>query len=574
MRAPGVVMHFGPLTKEFRARIQGTVGPNAVYYDASDLRKMSLFAGLRDLRRVEAERTFIAIESAAARPLIGPLSLAAAFIRARSIQVIWPDLRVEALSRVKAIGSVFRLLSETVRGRRALARYKTRMAELEQTSSPRALPPARGHRILYLDTNISLGAPIGGSFGHTAGVIGGFIDHGFSVDYASIKPVPTNRPGVHWLKLEPRTLLAAPAELNYYPYSELIERKIAVIHHAAPWSFIYQRFSLHNCLGPLLGRRLNVPVVVEFNGSEAWAAEHWGARLALHEEAMTAERTVLGAADLIVTVSDPLGEDVRRRGVPEQRILVYPNCVDPHDFDPQRFEQTELQAVRAKYGIPQDAFLVGFIGTFGQWHGVDFLAECIRTLVDEDREWLDRHRVRFMLVGDGVNMPTVRQVVERQPVWPYVTLTGLVQQAEAPRYLACANLLVSPHIPNPDGSEFFGSPTKLFEYMAMERPILASALGQIADVIGGRGATKLGPLPGGAGRPCGVTFEPGNQEAFKHKLRRLVEDRSLAAEYARAARAEVLARYTWKRHVRAITERMAELNLLERVRDRAKSLRD
>jgi len=146
----------------------------------------------------------------------------------------------------------------------------------------------------------------------------------------------------------------------------------------------------------------------------------------------------------------------------------------------------------------------------------------------------------------------------------YVTLTGLVAQSEAAKYLACSDLLISPHVPNADGSEFFGSPTKLFEYMAMGKPIIASALGQIADVVSGKGATRLGTMPPGAGDMCGFLFEPGNAPEFKKMLHQVVDDLPAAARTAHAARIETMNRYTWRRHVDAITDRMMANGLLTR----------
>ncbi len=429
---------------------------------------------------------------------------------------------------------------------------------------PRSVPPSTGSRVLYLDANISLGTAVGGSIGHTAGVIEGFLDHSFQVDYASLKPMPTQRQGARSLRFLPATLLAIPPELNFYTHAEMIDNEIFPLHRAKPWSFIYQRFSLHNFTGPVLGRKLNIPVVLEFNGSEAWAAENWGTRLALHDAAVAAEAIALDSADLIVTVSDELGYDLKRRGIPDDRIVVYPNCVDPEVFNPRRFAAAELGALRDSLGIPRDMFVIGFIGTFGQWHGVEFLAECIRDLVRDNIDWVERKRIHFLLVGDGLKMPVVRRFVDPPQTSRYVTLTGLVAQSEAARYLACADLLVSPHVPNAGGSNFFGSPTKLFEYMAMEKPVVASALGQIEDVIAGRGATKLGSMPPGAGDMCGFLFEPGNAQEFKRVLRQVVDDMPEAANRAKAARVEVLNRYTWRRHVDAILERMSENGLLAR----------
>lgn len=538
------------------------------YYDAANLRKLSPVAALRQLRSLRAEKLVIALESEVSTALIAPLSIAASLTRVGSLAVVWPDLRVEALGRLGGLQNLVQLGVDTLSSRRALARRLREGEAMRRLPMPRQVPPSRGARILYLDANISLGAAVGGSVGHTAGVIGGFLDNAFEVDYASLKSLPTDRAGARWLKLQPDGLLAMPAELNFYPYAEAIEKKIVPLHSSNPWSFIYQRFSLHDFTGPYLGRRLNVPVVVEFNGSEAWASANWGTRLRLHGAAEKAESVALEAADLIVTVSDELGDELKRRGIPDSRILVYPNCVDPAAFDSTRFSADDLAELKRHHGIPKDALVAGFIGTFGQWHGIEFLAECISDLARNDAAWLERSKLHFMLVGDGLKMPEVRRLVGPPEVARFVTLTGLVAQPEAPRYLACADLLLSPHVPNADGSGFFGSPTKLFEYMAMEKPIVASALGQIEDVIAGRGATRLGALPPGAGAPCGFLYEPGNAQAFKDMLRRVVDDMPAAAGVARAARVEVLNRYTWKRHVDAILAAMARNGLLARRPDR------
>jgi glycosyltransferase involved in cell wall biosynthesis len=560
-----LVMSFHPITKEFSERVERIFGPIDAYYDAASLRKLSLTAGIRELRNIRTEKLVVALENDAARALIGPLSIAAAFTRANSIAAVWPDLRVEPVPRLSAVRNVARAAYDTLASRRSLARLTRDGMELKMAPMPRSVPPGDGARILYLDANVSLGTSVGGSIGHTGGVIDGFLDHSFQVDYASLKPMPTQRQGARWLKLQPETLLAIPPELNFYRYAEMIEKKIIPLQQSKPWSFIYQRFSLHNFTGPLLGRKLNIPVVLEFNGSEAWAAENWGTRLALHDAALAAEAVALGSADLIVTVSDELGHDLSRRGIPDDRIVVYPNCVEPDVFNPHRFAADELAALRDGQGIPRDALVVGFIGTFGQWHGVEFLAECIAEMVRNDIDWIEQKKLHFMLVGDGLKMPIVRQLVGSPPASRYVTLTGLVAQPEAAKYLACADLLVSPHVPNTDGSNFFGSPTKLFEYMAMEKPIIASALGQIEDVISGNGATKLGFMPPGAGDMCGFLFKPGDARGFKQTLRQVVDDMPAAAKVAKAARVEILNRYTWKRHVDAILERMSMNGLLSRL---------
>jgi hypothetical protein len=71
-------------------------------------------------------------------------------------------------------------------------------------------------------------------------------------------------------------------------------------------------------------------------------------------------------------------------------------------------------------------------------------------------------------------------------------------------------------------------------------------------------------MPPGAGDMCGFLFEPGNALEFKKTLRQVVGDMPSAAKMAKAARVEILNRYTWKRHVHAVLERMSKNGLLAR----------
>src|SRR5262249_57250554 len=121
------------------------------------------------------------------------------------------------------------------------------------------------------------------------------------------------------------------------------------------------------------------------------------------------------------------------------------------------------------------------IGTFGPWHGAEVLADAFGRLLAAHPEYRDR--ARLLLIGDGSRKGQVTEALGRHGATEAAVLTGLVPQAERPKYLAACDLLASPHVPNADGTPFFGSPTKLFEYMAMGRGIVASDLDQIGEVL-------------------------------------------------------------------------------------------
>ena len=176
-------------------------------------------------------------------------------------------------------------------------------------------------------------------------------------------------------------------------------------------------------------------------------------------------------------------------------------------------------------------------------------------MILERRERLDALRLRFLLIGDGQKMPLVRETLAVPGAERYVRLAGLVPQREAPRYLAASDLLLSPHVANADGSRFFGSPTKLFEYMAMGRGIVASDLDQIGEVlrpalvVGG----SRGRRPGTAGAVA-VLVPPGDVRALIEGIELLAADATLRDTLGRNARRLALSRYTWAHHVAAILQ--------------------
>ena len=139
-------------------------------------------------------------------------------------------------------------------------------------------------------------------------------------------------------------------------------------------------------------------------------------------------------------------------------------------------------------GEKQDAGNLMSIQTKCWWASLDrsaygmeyeILQQAIITLLSVPRPC----RLRFVLVGNGLLHEEMRSALAAYEKTGAVTFTGSLSSDKVAEYLDASDILVSPHIPMPDGSRFFGSPTKLFEYMAMGKGIVASRLEQLAEVL-------------------------------------------------------------------------------------------
>lgn len=544
-----------PLSAAFERRMHESLGVHAQTVTIAQLRAQGMSGLLRQLWHMRGDPIALPIEEDNSAALLPVLKLLAACTRSRSICVIRPDLSREPVSRWRIAWDGIRFAGASIACLWAAQRAKRELAGLLAQPRQVAPRPPEGAPVLYLKTNLWFGIKAGGSVGHIAGVVNGLQRGGHPVTFASAEPPVMIDDGVGMLEVKPPKAFGLPYELNNYRFQHGFDKALESCGAPTRARVIYQRLSAANYLGATLSRRHGLPLVVEYNGSEVWVAKHWGRGMKFQRLAEMAEEAMLRHAHLVVTVSDVLRDELIERGIEPARIVSYPNCIDPVVFDPARFDRACTDELRRRHGIAADALVVTFVGTFGQWHGAEKLAEAIAQLRTGHKAWLDTHRVKFIFVGDGLTRPQVAQIIAAAGAEDVCTFAGLVPQPEAPLYLAASDVLVSPHVPNADGSRFFGSPTKLFEYMAMGKAILASDLEQIGEVLAP--GIRVQQCAQGDAPPQGaraLLVEPGRVDELVEGLRLLVERTSLREALGRHAREAALAHYTWNTHVQKILD--------------------
>jgi len=389
---------------------------------------------------------------------------------------------------------------------------------------------ARAQSAFYIRASPAT-ASSGGQATHVAGFHGGALALGRRLTFISTSQsgIDTRKSATHIL--EPSSSVSATRALfELWNNFRFTLAALRVVREDEQMDFIYQRYNRFNWSGVLLSIYTRMPLALEYNGSEVWLSRNWdpAGQLWLLEKF---ERLNLKAADSIFVVSEVERLNLMRAGIDESKIIVNPNGVDAGEFRPC----CGGAEIRRALGV-EDKIVTGFVGTFGPWHGAPVLAEAATMVRNE--------RCHFLFVGDGDERPVCESIIEAASARERATFTGRVQHSQVASYLDACDILASPHASSKDGSEFFGSPTKLFEYMAMARPIIASRLGQIKDVI--------------EDGENGLLVEPLNAEELARAIERLADDSELRRRLGESARRAVIERYTWTQNAVRVFTRMEE----------------
>jgi glycosyltransferase involved in cell wall biosynthesis len=415
--------------------------------------------------------------------------------------------------------------------------YGYRLLRQASPPGPGRAHPSRGiGNIAMLRTQFWFQLVAGGSVSHVRGVASGMRALGLVPHLWTSSKLPGSE-----LEFEQTEITPEPPP-NFFEDAAMVAFNRTVIRQAgqdfrtfSP-AVVYQRHDVFSLSGLILARQLGVPLVLEVNASEVWARETWS-RLFLKDLARKMEGAAFRNADRLVLISEELVTTVLDLGGHRDRIVVNPNGVDVDRFDPD--PRTEM--AKGKLGVPAETILCGFIGTFAKWHGVLFLAEQIPGLLRRNP------RLGFVLIGDGDLRPDVIARLDQGDIGSRVLLPGMVTSEQVPGYLAACDILLSPHMPFDDGTTFFGSPTKLFEYMAAGRAIAASKLGPIARILN-HGQTA-------------ILFDPGDGAGFCEAVLELADRPELRRTLGMNARAVAESQYTWTANARRALEGLVELPL-------------
>ena len=356
---------------------------------------------------------------------------------------------------------------------------------------------------------------------HIRGIVGALRELGHEVAIVSFPGAdPEEAPGAAAGKPR-KSLLSAIVSKTPGVLFELLElgynvvtwfRIGRVIRDQRP-DLIYERYSLFLFATVWQARRHRIPIVLEINDSALVPRVR---PLFLKRLARRIERWCMQECTGLVFISSYFRDVAREAYGTIRPLVVSPNAADAARFDPALFDR---DALRQRHGLG-DAIVCGYVGAFVHWHGV---AEFVERIAPEIAK---RRDVKLVFVGGGVDLAAVQGTVEKHGIADRVLLPGRVDHAEIPAWIACMDLAVLPN------SNMYGSPMKLFEFMAMGVGVVAPDYAPIAEVVeDGR---------------TGWLFPRGRADACVERVLAVAGSRAQQAEVGRAARDYIVRARQWR----------------------------
>jgi glycosyltransferase involved in cell wall biosynthesis len=289
------------------------------------------------------------------------------------------------------------------------------------------------------------------------------------------------------------------------------------------FDLIYERYSLWSYSAMEFAQAMGIPGLLEVNSPLITEqAKHRG--LIDHNSAEQVANRVFAAATTLIAVSEAV-KTYLMNYVDSSKVHVIPNGVNP----------TRFPALRP--ATQPETLTVGFVGSLKPWHGLPILTAAFAQL---------RQRVpeaKLLIVGDGPERDNLETELAAYGLDSHTQFTGAVNPDAVPKLLARMDVAVAPY---PAQSDFYFSPLKVYEYMAAGLPVVASRIGQLADLID----TGVN----------GILCPPGDAIALAEALETLWRSPTLRQRLGEAARQKVMDNHTWDAIAQQILN-LAGLNL-------------
>lgn len=272
----------------------------------------------------------------------------------------------------------------------------------------------------------------------------------------------------------------------------------------------------------IAARRLGIPFVYEVRGLWEYTAASkkpgWE-----HTERFDLDRRletlVASHANHVFTLTTALADELVLRGVDPAIISLVPNGIDPEAFRPRERDTSAI----TELGLPEGAFVVGYVGSVVAYEGLDDLLGAARVLA------VEYPKLHVVIVGDGDTRFRLEQQAKEYALGNHVIFTGKVPPDTVSRYFSIFDAIALPR--KPCQVCRLVSPLKPLEAMAMNVPMIVSDVEALGEMVED-GVSAL-------------VHKSSDVESLANAIRLLMTTPDLGPELAKNARSQMLPARTW-----------------------------
>ena len=338
---------------------------------------------------------------------------------------------------------------------------------------------------------------------------------GDQVNFEEVRTVYSKR----LKRLLPQSITGALRDIYEIIFDRRLYRIIEAQVQKIKPDIILQKHSRYGVVGGRIGRKYQIPVFLD-DITPVWEGEQFGDR-SLKLIARYLRKKAFSRAAGLIAVSPGMQAQLRSENIPKDRIFLAPNGVDCALFDP---DNTSIE-IRQNFGL-LDKIVVGYVGIFAEWHKLDLLIRTAALVIQSVSN------IHFLLMGDSRDRE-LRDLAREQGVADHFTFVGSMPHGQVPAYLNAMDFCVIPStLP-------YMSPMKIYEYMAMRKPVIAPT---------GNSITETMVVP----NKNGLLFEAGNENSFANAITILATQPELVRELGAEARRLVENNYTWYHQTRVL----------------------
>lgn len=342
-----------------------------------------------------------------------------------------------------------------------------------------------------------------------------------------------------------RTLKPTRTELTPYEYiisaADQLESRLRKIRP----SIIIAASDYQNALiSMIVARRLGIPFCYEVRGM--WEITRMSRSPEFKNSAQfkvtqQLEAYVASNAEYVFTLTESMLQDLISRGVDRTCIELLPNSCDPNRFLPR--ERNKL--LSAKLGLPPKVPVIGYVGTFVDYEGLEDLTSACAILK------LRGHNFRLLLVGNenasgtekGPIMQKIIEISKNYGFEDWLVMPGRVPHNEVEDWYSLVDIAPFPRKPWPVCEMV--SPMKPLEALAMEKAVVVSSVHALAEMI--------------RDGETGIIFEKGNLRSLADTLEKLLLSPERRMQLGKSGRQWVCKERTWQTVGSQLASRLALL---------------